>query len=343
MLYVTAELLEQVMNSENRKWLLLIHQIPHQHNGLRVKIWRRLQQIGAVAIKQSVYAMPLCAQAREDLSWTLKEIQGGGGEGSIAEAHLMEGLSDAEIQELFQKARGSDYQRLNEEADALRSLWSAGVSDLKDPAIKGAVQIAKLRRKLEETIAIDFFSAPERSTAELRLKELENFLTAQPAPEDTRQERPVDLKGRIWVTRENVFVDRIACGWLIKRFVDENAVYKYVESGAYTPLSNEIRFDMFGGEFTHEGEQCTFEVMVRWLGIQNLAMKRLAEVVHEMDMKDNKYVCDEAIGIKAILSGLATTQPRDDRRMNEGFGIFDNLYAYFQNKYIQHEDEPCPA
>jgi hypothetical protein len=97
------------MTSEKpRKWLILIHQIPPKPDALRVKIWRRLLQIGAVAIKQSVYVMPFSEQSREDLSWTLKEIVDGGGDGSISEVRFVEGLTDEQVISLFQNARKSD-------------------------------------------------------------------------------------------------------------------------------------------------------------------------------------------------------------------------------------------
>ncbi len=151
---------------EPKKWLLLIHQIPPKPNALRVKIWRRLQQVGAVGIKQSVYVMPLSEQSREDLSWTLKEIVEGGGDGSISEARFVEGLSDEQVLALFHKARKSDYEKLIQDASALLAEWSSGGSDPRDPATKGSGQLSRLQRRLNDIAAIDFSrprSAPPRS------------------------------------------------------------------------------------------------------------------------------------------------------------------------------------
>ena len=315
-----------------KKWLLLIHQIPPKPNALRVKIWRRLQQVGAVAIKQSVYVMPLSEQSREDLSWTIKEIVEGGGDGSISEARFVEGLSDEQIIALFHDARKSDYEKLIQEVNALLAEWSSGAADPRAPATRGSAQLAKLQRRLDETAAIDFFQTPERATAELQLKKLGNLLAGQSAVGSEVRDSPADLRGKTWVTRGNLFVDRIACGWLIRRLVDKTAAFKFVPDPHYSPQTNEIRFVMFDGEYTHEGDRCTFEVMIQRLQIQDHALGRLAEVVHDIDLKDEKYSRSETDGFNALLTGLVAAHPDDDQRMNEGLRLFDNLYAFYQRQ-----------
>jgi hypothetical protein len=317
---------------EPKKWLLLIHQIPPKPNALRVKIWRRLQQVGAVGIKQSVYVMPLSEQSREDLSWTLKEIVAGGGDGSISEARFVEGLSDEQVLALFRNARRSDYEKLIQDASALLVEWSSGGSDPRDPAARGPAQLSRLQRRLDDIAAIDFFQTPERATAELQLRELGNLLSGQAPVGITHRDAIGDLKGKTWVTRGNVFVDRIACGWLIRRFVDQAAVFKFVPGPRYSPKPGEVRFDMFDGEYTHEGDRCTFEVMVQRLKIPDHALGPMAEVVHDIDLKDEKFGRSETEGFGALLTGLVASHPDDDQRMNEGLRLFDNLYAYYQRQ-----------
>jgi hypothetical protein len=196
---------------KSRTWLLLIHQIPPKPNALRVKIWRRLQQVGAVAIKQSVYAMPDSEQSREDLSWTLKEIIDGGGDGSISEARFIEGLSDEQIIALFQKARAMDYEKLIQEANFLEANGSPEGNLASDTAAKQSVLVSKLGRRLEEIAAIDFFQAPERETADFLLKKLTNRFSNQPMNAFAVAESLGNLDSKTWVTRRNLFVDRIAC------------------------------------------------------------------------------------------------------------------------------------
>lgn len=321
-------------SKSQREWLLLIHQLPPTPNALRVKIWRRLQQVGAVAIKPSVYAMPLAAQSREDLSWILREIVAGGGDGSILEARFVEGLTDEELIALFLDARKTDYEKISQEAEQIMSGWSAEQADALDPAAKSQLGSAKLRRRLEDTVAIDFFQAPERAKAESLLKELLTRVVGERAALANSALRSMpDLQGRTWVTRQNIFVDRLACVWLIRRFVDRGAIFKLVRGTQYLPQPGELRFDMFEGEFTHEGDRCTFEVMIQRLQLGETALGAMAEVIHDIDMKDNKFGRSETNGFQALLTGLVASQLDDYQRMDESARLFDNLYAYFQRSH----------
>jgi hypothetical protein len=138
------------------------------------------------------------------------------------------------------------------------------------------------------------------------------------------------LKGKIWVTRKNLFVDRLACGWLIRRFIDQQAIFKFVSGSRYTPQARELRFDMFEGEFTHTGDLCTFESLIQQWGLQDPALAALAEVVHDIDLKDRKYERSETEGFRALLTGLVTSCPDDQQRLEESCRLFDSLYHYFQ-------------
>ena len=316
-----------------RKWLLLIHQIPPKPNALRVKIWRRLKQIGAIAIKQSVYAMPFTEQSREDLSWTLKEIVEGGGDGSISEVKFVEGLNDEQVIALFQTARKADFEKIIQKANILVADWSSDQAEKTSP-VEDLALLSKLQSRFEEIVVIDFFQAPERGTAEILLRELASFTSSRKSIRDENNGVPKHLKERVWVTRENVFVDRIACGWLIRRFVDQKAVFKFTSKAPYSPEKNELRFDMFDGEYTHEGDKCTFEVMIEKFQLQDKALDFMAQVIHDIDLKDDKYSRIETEGFKAVLSGLVAAQADDNLRLEQGFSMFENLYAYFH----RHKD-----
>lgn len=316
---------------DSEKWLLFIHQLPPKPNALRVKIWRRLQQVGAVAIKPSVYALPISEQSREDLSWILKEIVEGGGDGSISEVRFLEGLDDEQVINLFQAVRKSDYEKILLEANQLLKTWSSGQIDPQDPAMKGPAQMSKLQRRLDEVTAIDFFPTPERETVRILLKDLaaqgSGALSDAPAEKETVN----NLKGKTWVTRGNIFVDRIACGWLIRRFIDNEAVFKFVR-GTPGLKPGELRFDMFQGEFTHEGDRCTFEVMIGRLQLRDWALVPLAEIVHDIDLKEKKYGRDETSGFCALLTGLVASHPDDEQRLEQGIRLFEDLFAYFQRR-----------
>ena len=317
---------------DSKKWLLLIHQLPPKPKALRVRIWRRLQQVGAVAIKQSVYALPLSEHSREDLSWILKEIIEGGGDGSISEARFLEGLTDEQVVDSFHAARQSDYRKIIQEGNELLTEWSSGRSDPQAPALKGPAQVARLRRRLDEVLAIDFFQTPERGIAEALLQELAAQVSGGPPSAPVGREEVGSLQGRTWVTRRNLFVDRLACGWLIRRFIDHEAVFKFVRGPQYAPQPGELRFDMFDGEFTHEGDRCTFEAMIRRFRLHDRALVPLAEIVHDIDLKDKKYGRSETSGFSALLTGLVASHPDDEQRLDEGIRLFENLYAYFQRR-----------
>lgn len=321
------------MSSDRDKtWLVLVHQIPPKPDALRVKIWRRLQQIGAVALKQSVYVMPLSEQSREDLSWTLKEIVDGGGDGSISEIRFVEGLTDGDVITMFQNARKPDYEGIIQDANHLLVQWSSGDIDPNAPAARVNAQVEKLQRQFDSVTAIDFFQPPERKAAHRLISDLAARSSGDDSTPNSSAVGINALKGKIWVTRKNLFVDRIACGWLIRRFVDDTAIFKYVESDAYTPSTGEIRFDMFEGEYTHEGNRCTFEVMIKRLGISDRGLAALAEVIHDIDLKEHKYNRSETTGLNALLTGLAATEPDDDKRMTQGAQLMENLYMFFQGQ-----------
>src|SRR5262245_37228140 len=201
-------------------WLLLVHQLPAKPAYLRVKIWRRLQDIGAVAVKNAVHALPMNEETQEDFEWLLREIREGGGEAFVCEARLIDGLSDEEVRTLFDQARDADYAEVAKGARALAKTLRG--SKKSDTIAEARPQVARLRKRLAEIAAIDFFGAIGRETAEGLLRDLEARLnedasmTDKPRA-DTRTKSFGTLRNRTWVTREGVYVDRIASAWLIRR------------------------------------------------------------------------------------------------------------------------------
>ena len=269
---------------------------------------------------------------RKESNKRLKEVIDGGGDGSISEVRFVEGLTDEQVISLFQNSRKSDYEKIVQDANHLLAEWSSGNMNPRDPAVKATAQVAKLQRQFENIITIDFFKEPERGTAEILIRDL----AARASGDRTDAVDATDgfdgLRDNIWVPWKTVFVDRIACGWLIRRFVDEAAIFKYVDSDTYAPDPEEIRFDMFEGEYTHEGDRCSFEVMIKRLSLQDWGLAALSEVIHDIDLKDSKYDRAETDGFNALLTGLAASEPDDDKRMTQGLQLFDNLYAYFQRQ-----------
>ena len=315
------------------RWLLLIHQIPPKPSYLRVKVGRRLQGLAAVAVKNSVYVLPRSDQAFEDFQWVRREIVAGRGDASVCEARFVEGLSDGAVETLFGAARDADYAALTRELRRLQQLLARGK---KRPAAikeKAGAALVRLRKRLGEVSAIDFFGASGREAVERALAALEAALRpcASEGQVASRQQTS-DVRSRTWVTRSGVHVDRIASAWLIRRFIDREARFKFVGGHQYVPEAGEMRFDMFEAEFTHEGVLCTFEVLLRRFGLDDPALREVAEIVHDIDLKDAKFSRPEALGIDRLVAGIAMRHKEDEARLGEGGAAFEALYEYFKRK-----------
>jgi hypothetical protein len=315
------------------RWLLLIHQIPPKPDYLRVKVGRRLARIGAVALKNTVYVLPRSDAAQEDFEWVLREVTGAGGEAALLEARFVDGLADPDIENLFRTARDADYAALAREAREVDAGVDGRALDGSDARRQAESDVIRLERRLEEIGAIDFFAAPGREAAQGLIAGLRARLTS-PAPEsaDAPGGLARDVRGRTWITRRGVHVDRIASAWLIRRFIDPDACFEFVAAKGYVPQPGELRFDMFAAEYTHEGDQCTFEVLCRRFGLEVAGLRAIAEIIHDLDLKDQKFGRPEAPGVDAQLTGLTLVHEDDVSRIAQGSALFDHLLQYFAKK-----------
>jgi hypothetical protein len=317
---------------EAPRWLLLIHQIPPEPSYLRVKVGRRLQGLGAVAVKNSVYVLPASDEALEDFQWVRKEIVAGGGDASVCEARFVEGLSDAGVEALFDAARNADYAALSRRARRLRSLTRRRKKPA-DGRRLAVAALARLRKRLAEIVALDFFGASGREPLEGLLAAAEAGLRpASPGAEPGRPGRPAEVRGRTWITRAGLGIDRIASAWLIRRWIDPEARFRFVSGHERAPAPGEIRFDMFEAEFTHDGDRCTFEVLLRHFGLKDTALRPIAEIVHDVDLKDGKFTRPEAAGVDRLVAGIAMRHPDDEARLRDGSALFESLYECFRRK-----------
>jgi hypothetical protein len=239
-----------------RRWLLLFHQLPPKPDYLRVKTRRRLRRIGAVLLKQTVYALPSSDDALEDLEWIRHEIEAEGGSAMIVEAQFVSGISDEELDAMLNAER----------AATLPEGASARVADRVSP-------------------------------------------------------------GTRWVTRQGVHVDRIASAWLIRRFIDREARFKFVPARGYRPRAGEVRFDMYEAEYTHVGEQCTFQTLVGRFGLRDRALRAIGEIVHDIDCKDDRFDRPETAGVASLIRGIVAAYDDDGSRIERGGAVFDDLYA----------------
>ena len=229
------------------RWLILIHQLPPKPAYARVKVHRRLQQLGAQSLKQTVYALPNSAQALEDFQWLRKEIEELGGNAIIGAADFLAGVSNADLE-----------------------------------------PVSETRTR------------PGSASVEA---------------------------GSTWVTRRGVEIDRMASAWLIRRFIDPEARFRFVDERSYRHRNGALRFDMTDGEYTHEGERCTFETLLRQFDLRRASLQRIGELVHDLDLKDDKFGHTERKAFGAALRRVIRTERDDDARLARAFEYLDGLYS----------------
>jgi hypothetical protein len=311
---------------EDRAWLVLILRLPPRPSSLRVRTWRRLRALGAVALKSSVYLLPAGPEHYEQFQWLAQEAQRAGGEATLLQVERVENLAPDELVRLFQAARERDYRAV---AEAYRRLLRGLETRARRSAGAGrtAEEAARLARELQRVTAIDFFDAPSRAEAERLRDALAQHLAPRPAAAQgvpTPGPGLAGLRGRRWVTRPRPHIDRIASAWLITRFVDPEAAFLFAPREAFP--GDAIPFDAVGAELGHQGEDCTFETLLRRAGLEDPRLRELAEIVHEADLRDGKFARAEAAGIDLAVRGLLAALPDDHAVLAHGMTLFDGLY-----------------
>jgi hypothetical protein len=294
-------------------WYLLIHQIPPQPLYLRAKVRNRLARVGALALKNSVYVLPARASCLEDFQWIAQEVAAGGGEAFVCSAQFVLGVDDAKLGQEFRRAASAACEAvLSELARARRPL--------------AADERGRLAKRLDEARSIDFFGVPEAQEAEKMLRKLEEP-GRRPARAASRKEAVPP--GRTWVTRRDPHIDRLASAWLIRRFVDPRARFRFIDVQREPLRRGEIGFDMVGGRYTHEGDRCTFETLVHRFGIRDAGVRAMAEIVHDLDLKDDRYGRAATGGVAQLVAGLTRGYPDDAARTRRAIVLFDDLHASF--------------
>jgi hypothetical protein len=302
------------------RWLILVHRIPARPLYLRAKMRQRLADVGAVAVKNAVYLLPHGADALEDLQWIAQEIEAGGGDAHLFEGDFVEGVANDAAVVQFREARNADYDAVA--ADANASMKAARSAAAVAELVSSHVRLV---RRLEEIRRIDFFDAEHRATAEEVVAAIEKRL-AKDRKEDTRMLKAnPELRGKTWVTRPGVKIDRMASAWFIRRFVDPKARFRFGDPSA-PKKEGEVRFDTVGGDFTHEQDRCTFEALVGRVGLPDKGVRAIAEIVHDLDLKDGKFGRAEAAGVRVMLDGLMARTESDEERIERALTIFDDLH-----------------
>ena len=332
MIHVYHHSVPPASERERNRWLLLIHQLPKDPAYLRVKIGRRLARVGAVPLKNSVYVLPSTDGSAEDFQWIRREVVEGGGEATVAEAELVDGLSDQEVEAKFREARDLEYGEVVSEARELGASTKRRRARLSDEARSTLLAaVTRLEKRVQEITATDFFGASLRETASALLRELRSSAERKPTVKSV-PEKPPPIRARTWVTRTGIHVDRIASAWLIRRSIDPEAVFKFVPPKGYVPLDGELRFDMFEAEYSHEGDRCTFETLLERFSLSEPGLRAVAEVIHDIDLKETKFARAETPGLAASIAGLCRGYRDDEERLSRGSIFFESLLAYYAKK-----------
>jgi hypothetical protein len=299
---------------EARVWLLLIHQVPAKPDYLRVKVGRRLQRVGAVPVKPGVYALPAGEETREDLGWIAREIADAGGEAHVVEAKLVEGLDDQALVSRFNAARDEEAAPI---VDALRAL----------PDGEDVAELRRLRKRVDDLAEVDFFGSTKLMEARGWLARLDAAVGPATGTPSRR-----DWRGTVWVTRAGIKVDRMASAWLIRRFVDPEATFRFVPGRTHEPEDGAVRFDMVEAEFGHEGDECTFEVFVRRMGLADPGLAPIGELVHDVDCKDGKFGRPETDGFALTVEAIASAHASDEQRLERACAWLDDLCTLYRKR-----------
>jgi len=288
-----------------------------------VTLWRRLRRIGAISPKTGVYILPERDDCIESFQWLSQEVQQLNGEAIVMYVDRFDGLNNEQLIELFRAARTEDYTEIDAQAEELEAIASTE----ENRQIQNT--LAKLRKRYTEVTSIDFFDTPLAIQIASRLSRIEQTLHQVKFPSKTLTICTIaDYQNKSWVTRPRPFIDRLACAWLIRRFINPDAIIRY----SLNPKSDEIAFDMKEAEFGHWGNLCSFEHMLLKFGLDRPSLRAIGDIVHELDLRDGRCDRFEVTGVETILRGWLLMGLSDLELETRGIALFDGLYATFSRE-----------
>jgi hypothetical protein len=304
------------MSMNPNDWLALVSTLPARNTAARMRVWRAIKNLGCATLRDGVYLLPLTEATDKALRTLADEVRAASGSAEVLR------ITADTVQQLAFLAlfdRSEDYGRL------LAGIRSA----LTNPDPKAA---HILRREFSAIAATDHFPGAARRQVETALAELTAIASGEPRPGHGALCRlaSADFQGRTWATRKNLWVDRMACGWLIRRFIDRKAKFLWLDNPKKCPKSA-LGFDFDGAAFTHVGSKVSFEVLAISFGLDgDPAIARIAAIVHCLDVGGAPVA--EAAGIEAVLAGLRASAPNDDKLLAEAARVFDSLYNNYKQE-----------
>ena len=304
------------------EWIVFSYSLPSRANTPRVTLWRRLRRLGAISPTSSVYILPAAEESVESFQWLAQEIQQAEGQVLVMHVEHFEGLDDSQLIALFNQARQEGYEEIAVQLAGLERQIEANDEATELADFQSALN--KLQKQYADVTRIDYFQCPQGALVATQLNRVAQRLIpdSSPTPQIERA-APAQYQDRRWVTRPRPHVDRLACAWLIRRYINAEAAIRY----SLTPEPDEVAFDMDGATFSHQGNLCTFEVMIRGFDLDEAALYLLAEIVHEIDLRDGRYQRPETAGIDALLKGWLLAGVVDAELEVRGLALFDGLLA----------------
>jgi hypothetical protein len=307
-------------------WLLLIVSLPTASATARMRVWRALKSLGCVALRDGAYLLPADAAREASLQSLADECVREGGSAWLMKVEPRSLEEHTIYLQLF--------DRSDEYAEA-RANWKEAKRSLPTLAPPELVRLQKrLQREYNSLRAIDFFpgdSAVEAEAAWTELTRRIDGLISPDEPHDTHagiaRLDAGKYRGRTWATRRRLWVDRVASAWLIRRFIDPEARFRWLEKPKDCP-KNALGFDFDGATFTHVDDRVTFETLMASFGLEeDGALVRLATIVHVLDVGGEPI--PEASGFEAVMAGARERLSDDDALLAEMSAVLDSLYAHF--------------
>ena len=294
--------------------------LPTKRGAARVNLWRQLKKSGALPFKTSAYLLPDRPEQNERLQWLAQQVRDSGGEATLIRVTEIEGLRNEDIVRQFNQARAADYDTLLAALNALVS------KNRKLAADSFAADLERLTRRFDEVRKMDFFDCPKAQDAQMSLKRAagSRAATSRLGPALAAKK----FTGKTWVTRPRPEIDRVGSAWLIRKFIDPKARFVFGAKPSRHPGA--IPYDMFEVEFSHHGDDCTFETLVKRFCIADKAVSRIAQMVHDADLEDGKFQTTECVGIDQVLKGWAKSGLSDEELLKRGGECFDALHQQFR-------------
>ncbi len=303
-----------VTDSSTTPWLLLVFSLPAKSASQRVEIWRKLQRYGMLALRSSGYVLPNTPGTQERMEWLATAIRAYRGQASVVQVQGFDDLPTEELKQLFVEARSQDYQKLLHETKKLLAL---------SPSRRPGGRLNRIRRRYLELQDIDFFGNPLRAKLENLLAQADESKTAKSGHKNKKKSG--EYGNRLWMTRPRPGIDRVSSAWLIRRFIDPKARFIYGTEPSVHP--DAIPFDMFCPHgFGHRGEDCTFETLYKEFSIRDGSVKRIAQIIHDADLGDEKFGRAEGQGLDKVLNGWAKQDLTDDELLQRGMDLIEGLY-----------------